>query len=175
MLSVLAFSVFTLLVGWQEGHPACKKNEWWDAGMVICLGWGANLHVAQLMSTVSCCSKSRLVLPFWYRFTRVVPDKGPLNGPLSGTTQTMLLNCRDIKRQKQAGSLNRARQWARTLFCTTLGFGLFSYFWCKIWRHILALWSRFLIGAIKFRAYHASFWRYPFWVILRVWVYFWGT
>jgi len=24
--------------------------------------------------------KSRLVLPFWYRLTRVVPDKGPLNG-----------------------------------------------------------------------------------------------
>ena len=24
--------------------------------------------------------KSRLVLPFWYRLTRVVPDKGPLDG-----------------------------------------------------------------------------------------------
>jgi len=24
--------------------------------------------------------KSRLVLPFWYRLTRVVPDNGPLNG-----------------------------------------------------------------------------------------------
>ena len=24
--------------------------------------------------------KSRLVLPFWYQLTRVVPDKGPLNG-----------------------------------------------------------------------------------------------
>jgi len=23
--------------------------------------------------------KSRLLLPFWYRLTRVVPDKGPLN------------------------------------------------------------------------------------------------
>jgi len=27
-----------LLVGWQEEHLACKKHEWWDAGMVICLG-----------------------------------------------------------------------------------------------------------------------------------------
>jgi len=26
--------------------------------------------------------KSRSVLPFWYRLTRVVPDKGPLNGSL---------------------------------------------------------------------------------------------
>jgi len=25
-----------LLVGWQEEHPA-YKNEWWVAGMVICL------------------------------------------------------------------------------------------------------------------------------------------
>jgi len=32
-----AFSALTLLVGWQEGHPACKKTEWWGAGVVICL------------------------------------------------------------------------------------------------------------------------------------------
>jgi len=36
----------TLLVGQQEGHLACKKTEWWDAGMVICLGHGADLHMA---------------------------------------------------------------------------------------------------------------------------------
>jgi len=24
-----AFSALTLLVGWQEGHLACKKHEWW--------------------------------------------------------------------------------------------------------------------------------------------------
>ena len=33
-----AFSALTLLVGQQERHPACKKLEWWDGGMVICLG-----------------------------------------------------------------------------------------------------------------------------------------
>jgi len=32
-----AFSALTLLFGWQEGHPACKKTEQWGAGMVICL------------------------------------------------------------------------------------------------------------------------------------------
>jgi len=37
-----------LLVGWQEVHPACKK-EWCGAGMVICLERGADLHMAQLM------------------------------------------------------------------------------------------------------------------------------
>jgi len=55
-----AFSALTLLVGRQEGHPACKKPEWWDAGMVICLELGADLHMAQLMPlplTVSCFSK----------------------------------------------------------------------------------------------------------------------
>jgi len=31
------FSALTLLVGWQEGHLACKKLEWWGAGVVICL------------------------------------------------------------------------------------------------------------------------------------------
>jgi len=36
LVSVLgAFSTLTLLVGQQEGHPACKKTEWWDTGMVI--------------------------------------------------------------------------------------------------------------------------------------------
>ena len=47
------------------------------------LGWGADLHIAQQMPlplTISCSSKSRLVLPFlvlpfWYMLTRVVPDK----------------------------------------------------------------------------------------------------
>ena len=51
--------------------------------MVICLERGAGLHMVQLMPlplTVSCFSKSRLVIPFWYRLTRVVPEKGPLNG-----------------------------------------------------------------------------------------------
>jgi len=30
----------TLLVGRQEGHPACKKTEWWGGGVVICLEQG---------------------------------------------------------------------------------------------------------------------------------------
>jgi len=39
--------------------------------------------MAQLMSlplTVSCFSKIQIRLPFWYRLTRVVLDKGLLNG-----------------------------------------------------------------------------------------------
>jgi len=66
----------TLLVGQQEGHPACKKLEWWGAGMVICLERGADLHMAQLMPLPLSSVKSRLVLPFWYRLTQIVPEKG---------------------------------------------------------------------------------------------------
>jgi len=32
---LIAFSALTLLVGRQEGHPACKKTEWWDVGVVV--------------------------------------------------------------------------------------------------------------------------------------------
>jgi len=30
---VLPISALTLLVGRQEGHLACKKTEWWGAGI----------------------------------------------------------------------------------------------------------------------------------------------
>ena len=62
-----AFSALTLLVGRQEGHPACKKQEWWGTGMVICLERGADLHMAQLMPlplTVSCSSKIQIGFTF---------------------------------------------------------------------------------------------------------------
>ena len=56
----------TLLVGRQEGHPACKKL-WWGAGMVICLERGADLHIAQrmpLLLTVYCFSKIQIGFTF---------------------------------------------------------------------------------------------------------------
>ena len=62
-----AFSALTLLVGRQEGHPACKKTEWWGAGVVICLERGADLHMAQLLPlplTVSCFSKIQIGYTF---------------------------------------------------------------------------------------------------------------
>jgi len=47
--------------------------------VVICLEQGADLHMAQVMPlplTVSCFSKIQISLPFWYRLTWVVPEKG---------------------------------------------------------------------------------------------------
>jgi len=57
----------TPLVEQQEEHSACKKTEWFDAGVIICWGQGADLHMAQLMPlpfTISCSGKSKLVLTF---------------------------------------------------------------------------------------------------------------
>ena len=74
--SYSAFSALTLLVGRQEGHPACKKTEWWGAGVVVCLELCADLHMAQLMPlplAVSCFSKIQI------GFTFLVPAH--LGGP----------------------------------------------------------------------------------------------
>jgi len=62
-----SFSALTLLVGWQEGHPVCKKQS---GGVLVWLSvWskGADLHTAQLMPlplTVSCFSKIQIGFTF---------------------------------------------------------------------------------------------------------------
>ena len=64
---IVAFSALTLLVGRQEGHPACKETEWWGAGVVICRERGADLHMAQLMPlplTVYCFSEIQIGFTF---------------------------------------------------------------------------------------------------------------
>jgi len=74
-----AFSALMLLVGRQEGHPACKKLSggvlaWLSVCSEVqtCI-WPSRCHCHSL-SLVSV--KSRLVLPLWYRLTRVVLKKG---------------------------------------------------------------------------------------------------
>ena len=54
-------------LGGRKGHPACKKTEWWGAGMAVFLERGADLHMAQLMPqslTVSCFSKIQIGFAF---------------------------------------------------------------------------------------------------------------
>jgi len=75
-----SFSALTLLVGWQEGHTACKNYEWWGAGVVICLEQAVDL--AQLMPlplTVSCFSKIQIGFTFVVLAYPGSPGKGPLN------------------------------------------------------------------------------------------------
>ena len=78
-----AFSALTLLVGRQEGYLACEKlsggvlewlSVWSEVQTCIWPSW-CHCHSLSLASI-----KSRLVLPVWYWLTRVVPEKGPLNG-----------------------------------------------------------------------------------------------
>ena len=82
-MSQCAFSALTLLVGRQEGHPSCKKTEWWGADVVICLERGADLHMAQLMPlplTVSCFSKIQIGFTFLVPADLGSPGKVPSNG-----------------------------------------------------------------------------------------------
>ena len=97
ILQHFAFSALTLLVGQQEGHPACKKLT---GGVLAWLSvwnevqtwmWPSWCH-CQLLPLASV--KFRLVLPFWYRLTRVVPAKGPLNGCVCSTTcHSQFIDC----------------------------------------------------------------------------------
>ena len=57
-----AFSAMTLLDGRQEGQSACKKTEWWGAGVVICLERVADLM--PLPITVPCFSKIQIGFTF---------------------------------------------------------------------------------------------------------------
>ena len=75
----------TLLVGQQEGHPACKKLS---GGVLAWLSvWSevqtCIMHMAQLMPLplLSLASvKSRLVYLSGIGSPGVIPEKGPLNG-----------------------------------------------------------------------------------------------
>ena len=87
---VLAFSALMLLVGWQEGHLACKKLS---GGVLV---WLSVCSEVQTCIWPSCCHchslslasvKSRLVLPFCYRLNWVALDRGPLNGCMCRPTR----------------------------------------------------------------------------------------
>ena len=84
LCQVAAFSALTLLVGRQEGHPACKKQVVWCwrgclSGARCRLAYGPADAIATHSPSLASV-KSRLVFPFWYRLTRVIPEKGLLNG-----------------------------------------------------------------------------------------------
>ena len=83
VITILPYSALMLLVGQQEGHPACKKlTKSWGASVVICPEQGADLHMAQLMPlplTVSCFSKIQIGFTFLVPAHLGSPEKGPLN------------------------------------------------------------------------------------------------
>jgi len=85
-------------VGWAAWRaPGLWKTERWDAGVVICLVRGADLHTAQLMPlplTVSCSSKIRI------GFTFLVPAH-PGNPGQRAVKRTCVCVC--VVRDKLAG------------------------------------------------------------------------
>jgi len=58
----------------RSGEVLAWLSVWSEVQTCIWPSW-CHCHSLSLASV-----KSRLILPFWYRFTRVVRDKGPLNG-----------------------------------------------------------------------------------------------
>ena len=58
-------------------------TDWWGAGVVICLEWGADFHMAQLLPlplTDTCFSKIQIGFTFLVPAHLGSPGKGPLNG-----------------------------------------------------------------------------------------------
>jgi len=67
--------------------------------------------MAQLMPLPLASVKSRLVLPFWYQLTWVVPDKEPLNGCVCFVevfTERLFVELCSIYRRSIVGSGGRA-------------------------------------------------------------------
>ena len=81
-----AFSALMLLVGRQEGHPACKKTRvvgYWHgylSGVRCRLAYGQADATASLPLTVSCFSKIQIGFTFLVPAHPGSPGKGPLNG-----------------------------------------------------------------------------------------------
>ena len=72
-------------LGGRKGIRPVKKlcGGYWHGYLS---GERCSLAQAQLMPLSLASVKSRLVLPFWYRLTRVVPEKGLLNGCSSSSS-----------------------------------------------------------------------------------------
>jgi len=116
-----AFSALTLLVGWQEGHPACKKlsdgvlvwlSVWSEVQTCI---WPSWCHCHSLSLSLASV-KSRLVFPFWYRLTRVVPGKGLLNVCVCVCVCVCVGVCVCVCVRARARARARVRVWSIWLF-----------------------------------------------------------
>jgi len=82
----ITFSALTLLVGRQEGHPACKKLSggvlmWlcvWDEVQICTRSRWCYCHSLSLAPVNPDCF-TRMVLPFWCWLAQVVLEKRPLS------------------------------------------------------------------------------------------------
>ena len=105
-----------LLVGWQEGHPACKKLEWWGTGMVICLERDADLHMAQLMPlplTVSCFRKIKIGFTFLVPAHPGSPRKMAINVTHEPSTFIVWLQQMSLQSDKTSKCNRAVSTWIR--------------------------------------------------------------
>ena len=58
----MTFSALMLLVGRQEGHPACKKTEWWGAGVVLAHLGSPGKRAVKRVCVCSCVHEARVYL-----------------------------------------------------------------------------------------------------------------
>jgi len=80
-----------LLVGWQQGYPACKKLSGWVLPWLSVWGEVQTCILSRWCYCHSVCHaavKSRKVSPFWYWLIRVILEKWPLNECCCFTTDT---------------------------------------------------------------------------------------
>jgi len=91
------------LVGWQEGHPACKKSEG-DGGGGYWLVWmewrpaGWSVCLPLLISLCTIKSRSSLLTPA----EQVVPEKGPQNGCGGGGDTIGVVSVRQSKVENES-------------------------------------------------------------------------
>ena len=103
-----AFSSLMLLVGRQEGHPACKKLN----GVVICLKRGADLHMAQLMPlplTVSCFSKIQIGFTFLVPAHQGSPGKRAVKRVCVCVCFCLIVNQKRLASPNSVGRAERKR------------------------------------------------------------------
>jgi len=65
------------LVGWQEGHPACKKIGGWQRWALVGPDGVAPSRMVGVSASVNLSLHHKVQkFLFWHRLTRVVPEKG---------------------------------------------------------------------------------------------------
>ena len=153
-MSTAAFSALTLLVGRQEGHPACKKLSggvlaWLSAGSRCRLAWPSWCHCHSL-SLASI--KFRLVLPFWYRLTRVVPEKRPLNGCVCDNVHWLSMLAKRVSHDWHCARCHSRR--GKRQLCVSDGWMLCALCWsCLVhpswsfykWRKIVCAYDQVIV------------------------------
>ena len=125
-----------------SGRVLAWLSVWSDVQTCIWPSW-CHCHSLSLAS-----EKSRLVLPFWYRLTWVIPEKGPLNGCVCLWCSDLLvyimcniaflqqdLEEMESKFHEEQESLQKRLQ-ALESENEQVGRSLCSEYYFSIWRHV---------------------------------------